>query len=229
LPEILWEAPTSAQLRERFIQMELEIAHVQTAHRNISDEISRLATQQWHLNERAEQLGKLEGQIETLQKQRGNIGLFSIRERRNFNERIMAAKTEREQTVEALKRDYRIKPDYIPAQWQEIDRQRTQLIVQRDQIPDTRQLQTQQQEMGQQYQSARQNEAADKRSAAKRDEKKDSAKSPKEKQDHGKKSAKNMSLADRMAIARAESQLKRLEEPIKTKGQQKEQGRGRGK
>lgn len=223
------DTPSSAELGERYIQSEIEIARRQREIRNIKDQIARLATQQMHLNDRTEKLSQLEDHIKNLEQQRGDIKPLALGERIDHEERIMRAKKERELAIEELRNDYHVNPSGVPEKWREIDQKRSQLLAEREQLPDVKELQKRQQEIGRQYQAARQRETGEKSTASDQSGKNESRVEPKKSQSAERKPDKSMSLADRMAIAKAENQLKRLAEPEKAKNQQKEHGQDRAR
>ena len=179
MPENTSDTSSSAELGERYIQSEIEIARCQRELRNIKDQIARLATQQMHLSDRTEKLSQLDEHIKNLERQRGDIKPLAFGERVDHEEKIMRAKSEREQAIQALRNDYHVAPDRIPEKWQEIDQKRSQLLAEREQLPDVKELQKRQQEIGRQYQAVRQRETGAQSAAPDQSAKKESQKEPK--------------------------------------------------
>ena len=184
--------PTSNELRERYIQLALEISALNTADHNYLYDITRLSSQQADLHTAALNIDRFDKQLKELEAQRGSKGWFlKFTDRVDLEEEIMRVKADKDREVKQMETKHEIKPDAISNKWLELDNKLKALKTEHDRLPNRDQLREEQTKVGKQYHKACQRE---KTQEAQPD--------------------RPHTLTDKVALARAESELEELAKPI---------------
>jgi hypothetical protein len=213
VPEQNKQPLSLAQLRERYIQLEIEAARIDREYRNISYDRSQLLLQRDDLEKRLREFERYDRQIQNLRQDRSSISPLAMGKRMDHEEEIMRSRTARKKAEKELKDDHGIAPEEIPERWREFDRQAAELQARIQQLPDIDPIREQQGELGREYQVVWKREPEEQEGQAKLAHEKT------EKTDQGK------SFTDRMAVVRAESELRKLTDP--ERGRERDQERKR--
>lgn len=198
------------QLRERYIELEIEAARIDREYRNLSYDRSQLLLRGEDLQKRLWEFERFERQIRNLEQDRSEISPLALGKMIGHEEEIMRVKAEEKKAAKSLKDDHGATPEEIPGKWRETSLQAAELEKQIQRLPDIDKLREQQQEIGREYQVVWKREAGE------------------EGPDSGKERAgRETTLTDRMAAARAESELRKLTEPERGKERQPDHSHGR--
>jgi hypothetical protein len=200
-------------IKEAYLQLELEIFRHERKFTELRDEIQQLAEQGIDLTERVQHLEGYDKKVSELQEKQRRLNLLEyLADKARIDAEIEEVREKKRQEITSLKRDYGITPEKAPGKWQELDVQSAAKQKELLGMPGADELKKRQEAIKREYIQMRQG------CYAQTDHPESE---PQKRHNHG----HDKTLAERMALAKAERELQKAADPQLHPGKAQEQRR----